>query len=110
MAVKEKKNIKEETKKTNFVQKYVLKRPHVSEKATDLAEKGFYVFRVEKGANKTEIKAEVQKKYKVNVVGVSVITIPSKKRRVGKTVGKRSGYKKAVVKIKKGQSIDLTLA
>ncbi len=107
MAAKEK-NIKE--KSTTFVQKYVLKRPHISEKATDLAEKDFYVFKVEKNANKREIKDEVQKKYKVDVIGVSVINIPSKKRRVGKTVGKRSGYKKAVVKIKKGQSIDLTLA
>ncbi len=91
-----------------FVQKYVLRKPHISEKATDLSEGGFYVFKVEKDANKREVKEEVEKKYKVNVESVKVINVPSKKRRIGRTEGKTKGYKKAVVKIRKGQSIDLT--
>ncbi len=91
------------------VKKYALKKPHISEKATDLAEKGFYTFKVEKGSNKKEIKKEVEKKYKVEVMGVRVVNIPSKKRRVGRTEGTKKGYKKAIVKVKKGQVIDLTI-
>jgi large subunit ribosomal protein L23 len=99
---------KENLEKT--VQDYVLKKPHISEKATLLSEDGFYVFKVEKRANKNKVKEEVEKKYKVDVVSVKMISVPSKKRRVGKTEGKRRGYKKAIVKVKKGQNIDLTLS
>ncbi len=104
----EKKDIKKTPKETE--QDYVLKSPHISEKATLLAESGFYTFKVEKRANKNKVKEEVEKKYKVDVADVKIINIPSKKRRVGKIEGKKSGYKKAVVKVKKGQSIDLTLS
>ncbi len=91
-------------------QDYVLRRPHVSEKATLLSESGFYVFKVEDRANKNKVKDEVEKKYKVNVLSVRMVKIPSKKRRVGRTEGKKKGYKKAIVKVKSGQSIDLTLS
>lgn len=107
MTAKEKK-IKE--KRGEMEQDYVLKKPHISEKATLLSESDFYVFKVEDRANKNKVKEEVEKKYKVDVLSVRMIKIPSKKRRVGKTEGKKKGYKKAVVKIKKGQSIDLTLS
>ncbi len=90
--------------------RYILSKAHVSEKSTDLAGEGFYTFRTDRLANKREIKEEVERKYKVNVVSVRIINIPSKKRRVGRTEGTKKGYKKAVVKVKKGQSIDLTLA
>lgn len=90
--------------------KYILNKPHISEKSTDLAEQGFYTFRVDKAANKREIKEEVEKKYKVKVISVNTVNIPSKKRRVGKTEGTKKGYRKAVVQVKKGQNIDLTLA
>ncbi len=104
----------EKTKnKTNSIpeatERYVLRRPHISEKATNLAEKGFYVFRVEKIACKKEIKKEIEKRYGVSVLSVRIINIPSKKRRVGRTEGTKKGYKKAIVKVKKGQNIDLTL-
>jgi large subunit ribosomal protein L23 len=104
----EKKDIKKNPQRVE--QDYVLKGPHISEKATLLAESGFYTFKVEKRANKNKVKEEVEKKYKVNVTDVRIVNIPSKKRRVGKIEGKRSGYKKAIVKVKKGQSIDLTLS
>ncbi len=101
--------MKKETVTTeDRVERYALKKPHISEKATDLAERGFYTFKVEKGSNKREIKEEVEKKYKVTVTSVRVVNIPSKKRRVGRTEGTKKGYKKAVVKVKKGQVIDLT--
>ncbi len=101
---------KKERKKEEVLRKYTLKRPHISEKATDLEGEGFYTFKVEKGANKKEIKEEIEREYKVDVLSVRTVTIPSKKRRVGKTEGTKKGYKKAIVKLKKGQNIDLTSA
>ncbi len=110
MSSEKTKNKKKTSDATEVTNRYVLRRPHISEKATDLAEKGFYIFRVEKIASKKEIKKETEKRYGVNVMSVRIINIPSKKRRVGRTEGTRKGYKKAIVKVKKGQSIDLTLA
>lgn len=91
-------------------EKYVLLKPHISEKSTDLSNEGDYVFRVRKDANKEEVKREVEKRYGVNVEKVRVANIPPKKKRMGRREGERKGYKKAIVKVKKGQSIDLTLA
>ncbi len=109
MSSEKAKNKKKADDGTEAVKRYVLKRPHISEKATDLAEKGFYIFRVEKVASKKEIKKETEKRYGVDVVSVRIINLPSKKRRIGRTEGTRKGYKKAIVKIKKGQTIDLTV-
>ncbi len=89
--------------------KYVLIKPHISEKATDLSNEGFYVFIVKKGANKREVKDEVEKKYKVKVEKVMMINVHPKKKRIGRTEGETKGYKKAIVKLKKGQNIDLAL-
>lgn len=88
--------------------KVILTKPHISEKASLLAESGFYVFKVENGANKTEVKKEIEEIYKVNVLSVRMSRVPSKKRRVGRIEGVRSGYKKAIVKIKPGERIDIT--
>ncbi len=99
----------EKRKNDHLNERYVLVRPHISEKATDLATSNFYVFRVKNDAGKREVKHEVEKKYKVNVLKVRMIKTPSKKKSMGrKTEGERRGYKKAVVKIKEGQNIDLT--
>ncbi len=83
----------------------ILKSPHVSEKATDLAEKSKYVFKVFPEANKTEIKKAVKNLYGVDVLSVNIIKIPPKKRRLGKISGFKKGYKKAIIKIKKGQKL-----
>ncbi len=109
MTAKIVKKEKSKEKGTGFVPRYVLSKPHISEKATSLAEEGCYVFKVQTTANKKEVKVEVEKKYKVDVEGVRIINIPAKKKRVGRTEGKKKGYKKAVVKLKKGQTIDLML-
>ena len=85
----------------------VLKEPHISEKSTDLVEKDQYTFKVWPRANKNEIKKSVEDIYPVNVVGVKIIKIPRRKRRMGKITGWKSGYKKAIVKIKKGQKIEV---
>jgi len=85
----------------------VLKRPHITEKATELSEENQYMFRVSKRSNKIEIKQAVADVYGVVVESVRIINVPAKKRRLGKTQGWRKGYKKAIVKIKKGQEIEV---
>jgi len=84
----------------------ILKSPHVTEKATDLANKNMYVFNVYKTANKNEIKKAIESVYGVNVLNVRVINVPRSKTRLGKSMGWVSGYKKAIVKIKEGQEIE----
>jgi len=81
--------------------------PHITEKATDLTGLDQYVFRVFPNTNKTEVKKAVESFYGVNVLKVRIINIHSKKRRVGRTIGKKPGYKKAIVKIAKGQKIEV---
>ena len=85
----------------------VLERPHITEKATALTEENQYIFRVSPRSNKIEIKQAVEDVYGVDVEKVRMINVPAKKRRLGKTEGWRKGYKKAIVKTKKGQEIEV---
>ncbi len=84
-----------------------LKTPHITEKAGDLAKKNQYVFKIWPGANKTEIKKAIQDIYGVDVLDVRIIKISRKPRRLGRQRGWREGYKKAIVKIKEGQKIEV---
>tara|TARA_Y100001935_G_C17224104_1_gene466840 strand:- start:838 stop:1089 length:252 start_codon:yes stop_codon:yes gene_type:complete len=80
----------------------------MTEKATILSEQNKSVFKVHIKANKTLIKKNIEKLFKVNVVKVNIINQKTKlKMKQGKKSFK-SGYKKAIVTLKKGQSIDLT--
>lgn len=85
----------------------VLKTPHITEKATDLMENNQYIFKVYKNSNKQEIKKAVESVYGVDVVSVQVINIPRKRKRLGKSSGWKKGGKKAIVRIKKGQEIEI---
>jgi large subunit ribosomal protein L23 len=85
----------------------ILKAPQITEKATNLAEKNQYVFKVFRKANKSEIKKALENLYGVNVVSVNMINVRPKKRRLGRISGWRTGYKKAVVRIKEGQKIEV---
>ncbi len=85
----------------------VLKKAHITEKATDLTAKDQYIFNVYPESNKNQIKKSVEDIYGVDVISVNVINIPAKKRRLGRSQGWKSGYKKAIVKIKAGQEIEL---
>jgi len=85
----------------------VLSAPHITEKATDLSEKNKYVFKVKNRTNKIEIKKAIKDVYGVDVVDVKIINIHRKKRRLGKQTGWRKGYKKAIVKVKEGQKIEI---
>lgn len=85
----------------------ILKSPHITEKATDLSELNQYTFEVWKNTNKEEIKKAVGSLYGVDVVGVRIINIPGKERRYKGQLGRASGYKKAIVRIKSGQKIEV---
>jgi len=81
--------------------------PNITEKSTALSEFNKIVFKVHKGANKNSIKKSIEKIFKVNVVKINTIKQKGKTKiiRGKKTI--KSGYKKAIVTLKKGQSIDL---
>ena len=86
----------------------ILKSPHIAEKASKLYEINQYTFKVYPSANKSEIKKAVEGVYRVNVLKVRTSKVPRRKRRLGKTIGWKQGYKKAVVTIKKGQEIEIS--
>ena len=82
--------------------------PFVTEKSTNLSEYNKIVFKVPSRANKKNLKNNIEKIFKVNVTKVNII---NKKARIKTTRGKKvrvKGYKKAIITLKKGQSIDLT--
>ena len=93
-------------KKINFLDSINI--PIITEKATILSEQNKTVFKVHKNANKKIIKKNIEKLFKVKVIKVNIINKKTKiKMRQGK-VSKKTGYKKAIVTLKKGQTIDLT--
>ena len=82
--------------------------PMVTEKSTNLSELNKIVFKVPDGANKKNLKKNIEKIFKVNVIKINII---NKQNRTKITRGKKvkvSGFKKAIITLKKGQSIDLT--
>ena len=82
--------------------------PVVTEKSTNLSEQNKIVFKVSNKLNKIILKKNIEKIFKVNVIKVNIIKKQSRKKITrGKKV-KIQGYKKAIVTLKKGQSIDLT--
>ena len=84
----------------------VLIRPVITEKSTMLMEEGKYTFRVPLTANKVQIRQAVEKIFNVKVEKVATIRVLGKTKRMGRTQGKRSDYKKAIVTLKAGESIE----
>ncbi|KJR46979.1 LSU ribosomal protein L23p (L23Ae) [Desulfosporosinus sp. I2] len=84
----------------------VLKSPVISEKSVGLVEENKYTFWVNPAANKIEIKAAVEKMFKVSVVDVRTLSVKGKMKRVGKFAGKTSNRKKAIATLKAGDKID----
>lgn len=84
-----------------------LVRPIISEKAARLAETGKYMFEVSVNSNKIDIKKSIKELYGVQPEGVNVMNVRGKQVRWGKHFGKRKNWRRAIVTIKKGQSIDL---
>jgi len=81
--------------------------PNLTEKATSLSEFNKVVFKVNKRASKESIKRSIEKIFKVNVVKINTINIKGKTKFIRNKKAFKSGHKKAIVTLKKGQSIDL---
>ena len=82
--------------------------PMITEKSTNLSEQNKIVFKVPSAANKINLKKNIEKIFKVNVTKINII---NKQKRTKLARGKKikvSGFKKAIITLKKGQSIDLT--
>lgn len=84
----------------------IIIRPLITEKSTTLMAEGKYVFEVAKSANKIEIAKAISQIFKVKVVSVNTINVEGKVKRMGRSVGKRSDYKKAIVKLAAGETIE----
>ena len=82
--------------------------PAITEKATSLSEFNKVVFKVNRKSSKSLIKKNIEKIFKVNVIKINTINIKGKNKLVRNRKSYKSGYKKAIVTLKKGQSIDLT--
>ena len=85
-----------------------IRQPIVTEKATILSEQNKTVFKVHSGADKKSIKKNIEKLFKVTVVKVNIINTKRKKKIKQGKISIKPGYKKAIITLKKGQSIDLT--
>ena len=109
---KSKKKEKNETQSTVVLRSSrtawrILREPHVTEKSAALTQFNQYVFKVIGSPSKQEVKKAIQEVYGVHVVKVRKTTVPGKKRRRGKHVGWKSGYKKAIVTLKQGEKIEV---
>ena len=82
--------------------------PIVTEKSTNLSEFNKIVFKVHVGANKKTIKKSIEKIFKVNVIKINTLNLKGKNKMVRGKKTTKPGYKKAIVTLKKGQTIDLT--
>ena len=81
--------------------------PIVTEKSTSLSEFNKVVFKVHRGSSKSSIKKSIEKIFKVNVVKINSTNLKGKIKMVRNKKASKPGYKKAIVTLKKGQSIDL---
>ncbi|MDJ0535006.1 MAG: 50S ribosomal protein L23 [Xenococcaceae cyanobacterium MO_207.B15] len=82
-------------------------KPIVTEKATRQLEENKYVFDVLPKATKPEIKAAIESLFDVSVTSVNTLKLPRKKRRVGRYIGYKAQYKRAIVTLKEGDTITL---
>ena len=81
--------------------------PNITEKSTSLSEYNKIVFKVHKDANKKSFKKSIEKIFKVNVVKIHTINLKGVTKMIRNKKTFKSGYKKAIITLKKGQSIDL---
>jgi len=98
------KNLSEEEKVALAL---VVKKPRVTEKTTTLQGIGVYTFNVSSTATRQQIRSAIERLYAVHVVRIHTVHIPRKKRMRGRLEGWKKGYKKAMVKIKEGQTIEM---
>lgn len=84
----------------------ILIKPLITEKSTELMAEGKYVFKVAKAANKIEIARAVKEIFNVKVEKVNTVNVKGETKRIGRTSGKRPDYKKAIVKLAAGETIE----
>ena len=85
----------------------IIKYPLITEKATQLVENNQYSFIVNRSADKITIKNVIENLFKVKVIKINTSHLPLKKKRVGKFIGYKPKYKKAIVKLSKDDVINL---
>ena len=85
----------------------VLLAPVVSEKSYGATESGKFTFKVHPDAHKTQIRQAVEAMFDVHVVSVNVLKVRPKPKRRGRFIGTRPGWKKAVVQLRAGETIDV---
>ena len=95
------------TKKFNSRLADVIRKPIITEKATNALDLNQYTFEVDHRAAKPDIKAAVETMFNVKVIGVNTMNPPRRSRRVGKFAGKRSQIKKAIIRLAEGDKIQL---
>ena len=83
----------------------IILAPIITEKTAGMEPESKYAFKVANSANKTEIKQAIEKKFNVKVEKINISNSHPKKKRVGKYTGMTSKYKKAIVTLKKGETI-----
>lgn len=87
--------------------KAIVKKPWITERAADQSRGGKYIFLISRDQNKTEAVKAIEAIYNVEVEKANVLNVRGKAKRLGRTQGRRSDYKKVVVTLKKGQTIDV---
>ena len=85
----------------------VIIKPVISEKSMDDAQNKKYTFKVAVDANKTQVKLAVEEIFGVEVAKVKIMNYDGKVKRMGRNVGRTAAYKKAIVRLAAGQSIDV---
>ncbi|MDO4281190.1 MAG: 50S ribosomal protein L23 [Peptococcaceae bacterium] len=85
----------------------IIIKPVVTEKSVDLMQENKYVFKVAKDANKIEIKNAIEEIFKVKVTNVNTINVHGKMKRMGRFQGKTASWKKAIVTLREGDSIEV---
>lgn len=85
----------------------IIIKPVVTEKSVDLMQENKYCFKVAKDANKIEIKHAIEEIFKVTVVNVNTVNVHGKMKRMGRTQGMTASWKKAVVTLREGDSIEV---
>ena len=85
----------------------IIKAPVITEKSQIAQSEGKYTFKVDSKANKIEIKEAIEKIFNVKVKAIRTLNVKPKKRRVGRYTGLTTRYKKAIVTLAEGQTIDL---
>lgn len=84
-----------------------VKYPIITDKATRLLEKNQYSFIVNRYSDKVKIKSEIESLFNVKVIKINTCRLPRKKKRVGKYIGWKPQYKKAIVTLSEGDAINL---